>query len=268
MSKIFWYSVALMKIFSWNVNGIRAAQKKGLLDWLQKHKPDILCVQETKAQPNQLDEALLKPDGYHVYWNSAEKKGYSGVATFSRQEPIEVRSGFGIARFDSEGRVLQTEFSEFVLLNIYFPNGGRGEERLKYKLDFYDAALKHCEKLKKKGKRLIVTGDYNTAHHPIDLARPDENEKTSGFMPIERKWLDQWIADGQVDVFRKLYPDAKERYTWWDMRTRARGRNLGWRIDYHFVSEDLMPYVKDATIHEEMMGSDHCPIGLELLNFD
>lgn len=252
-----------MKIISWNVNGIRAAQKKGFLDWLDKTSPDILCVQETKAHPDQLDALLLNPKGYHVSWNSAEKKGYSGVATFTKKKPVNVRTGFGIPSFDSEGRLLLTEFPEFTLLNIYFPNGGRGPERVKYKLDFYDETLKLTQKLKAEGKKVIISGDYNTAHQPIDLARPDENVKTSGFLPEERAWLDKWISHGQVDIFRKFNKEPHQ-YTWWDMRTFARKKNLGWRIDYHFVTPDLVPSVKNAAIHMDIEGSDHCPISLEM----
>lgn len=252
-----------MRIISWNVNGIRAAQKKGFLDWLAKESPDILGVQETKAHPDQLDALLLNPPGYHVSWNSAEKKGYSGVATFSKKKPSRVQKGFGLPEFDSEGRLLLTEFPEFVFLNIYFPNGGRGPERVKHKLGFYEETLKLVQKLKAEGKKVIISGDYNTAHQPIDLARPDENVGTSGFLPEERAWLDRWIAQGQVDIFRKFNKNP-DQYTWWDMRTFARKKNLGWRIDYHFVTEDLIPMVKNASIHMDIEGSDHCPISLEL----
>lgn len=252
-----------MKILSWNVNGIRAAQKKGFLEWLQKETPDILCVQETKAQPDQLDFEILNPPGYHVYWNSAERKGYSGVATFTKERPLKVEKGFGAAAFDSEGRVLLTEYSDFTLLNIYFPNGASGPERLKFKLDFYEATLVFSEKLRKSGKPLIVSGDYNTAHKPIDLARPEENKKTSGFLPEEREWLDRWIESGQIDVFREFNNDPQQ-YTWWDMKTFARERNVGWRIDYHFVTKNFMSAVAGATIHPDIMGSDHCPVGIQL----
>lgn len=252
-----------MKILSWNVNGIRAAQKKGFLDWLARESPDILAVQETKAQPDQLDAVLLNPPGYHVCWNSAEKKGYSGVATFSKIRPAQIKTGFGILRFDHEGRVLVTEFPEFVFLNIYFPNGGRGPERVQYKLEFYEETLRYVQNLKAQGKKVIVSGDYNTAHQPIDLARPEENQETSGFLPEERAWLDKWISHGQVDIFRK-FNSKPEQYTWWDMKTFARKRNVGWRIDYHFVTQDLVANIKDASIHMEVEGSDHCPIGLEL----
>ncbi len=252
-----------MKILSWNVNGIRAVQKKGFLEWLARESPDILCVQETKAHPDQLDVFLLNPAGYYVSWNAAEKKGYSGVATFTKKKPLRESQGFGAARFDSEGRVLVSEFEEFTLLNIYFPNGGRSPERLQFKLEFYEETLRYVEKLKSDGKKVIVSGDYNTAHRPIDLARPEANQNISGFLPEERAWLDKWISHGQIDIFREFNSNP-EQYTWWDMKTGARARNVGWRIDYHFLTKDLRSHARAATIHPEVLGSDHCPIGLQL----
>lgn len=252
-----------MKILSWNVNGIRAAQRKGFLEWLGRESPDILCVQETKAQLDQLDLELVHPAGYHTLWNSAEKKGYSGVAIFSKAKPLSANKGFGIPRFDSEGRVLMAEYEDFYLLNIYFPNGQRNPERLQYKLDFYHETMRFVNRLKKSGKEIITSGDYNTAHKPIDLARPRENEKTSGFLPVERAWLDDWIASGQVDIFREFNREPGH-YTWWDQISGARERNVGWRIDYHFVTEGLAEKIKNATILPHVLGSDHCPVGLEL----
>ena len=252
-----------MKILSWNVNGIRAMQKKGFLEWFAKESPDILCVQETKAHPSQLEESLLHPSGYQVYWSSAERKGYSGVATFTKQKPKDVKMGFGVKRFDAEGRILLAEYSEFTLLNIYFPNGKASPERLQYKLDFYEETLNFVERLKKKGQKVIICGDYNTAHKAIDLKRPKENENVSGFLPIERDWLDRWVQHGQVDIFREFCP-LSEQYTWWDFKTRARDRNVGWRIDYLFVTQDLTPNVKDAGILKDVLGSDHCPVSLDL----
>ncbi len=252
-----------MKIISWNVNGIRAAERKGFLNWLSNESPDVLCVQETKAHPSQLSEALLHPNGYHVSFNSAERKGYSGVATFSKRKPVSVSAGFGVNQFDSEGRVLVTEFPEFTILNIYFPNGKSRPERLEYKLDFYEETLRFVERLKKSGKRVIISGDYNTAHRPIDLARPTENEDVSGFLPVERAWIDRWIESGQVDIFRH-FCDLPNQYTWWDVKTGARGRNVGWRIDYHFVSQDLVERVESADILNKVYGSDHCPVSLTL----
>lgn len=253
----------MIKLLSWNVNGIRAAEKKGFPAWLQKESPDILCVQETKAQPDQLSPALLNPPNYHTFWNSAVRKGYSGVATFTKQKPIASRTGFDVPRFDEEGRVVETEFSDFTLLNIYFPNGKASEERLQYKMEFYEEVLKYFEKLRKKKKKLIITGDVNTAHQPIDLKRPKENEMISGFLPIERAWIDKFLSKGYIDTLR-VFRKEPDLYTWWDMKTGARERNVGWRIDYFYISEDLKSNLKDAFILPEVMGSDHCPVGIKL----
>ncbi len=253
-----------VRILTWNVNGIRAALKKDFLKWLAGASPDILCVQETKARPEQLGPDLLKPNGYEAVWNSAERPGYSGVATFSKTAPLSVKRGLGAERFDREGRVLETDHGDFTLLNIYFPNGGMNDERLKFKLDFYAEALRYFKALRRKGRKLVIAGDYNTAHKPIDLARPKENEKISGFRPEERAWLDRLVEAGFVDTFRALHPDEAGRYTWWDLRTFARERDIGWRIDYHFVSEELRPNLEEAFILPDVMGSDHCPAGLTL----
>ncbi len=252
-----------MKILSWNVNGIRAVQKKGFLEWLAREKPDILGVQETKAKPEQLDMFLMHPEGYHTFWNSAVRPGYSGVALFTRERPVKIGNGFGIKKFDEEGRVIVAEYPEFTLLNIYFPNGKASDERLQYKMDFYAETMKYTKKLKAKGKSVIISGDYNTAHKEIDLARPKENENTSGFLPIERAWLDKWVADGQVDIFREFQKEPGH-YSWWDMKTGARERNVGWRIDYHFVTDSLVPKIKNATILRDVVGSDHAPVSLTL----
>lgn len=253
----------LIRLLSWNVNGIRAIQKKGFLDWFQKENPDVLCLQETKAHPNQLDDALKNVDGYKSYFSSAEKKGYSGVVTYTKLKPIEVQNGLGIKKFDSEGRFIITEFEEFTLFNIYFPNGKASEERLQYKMDFYDSFLKHCKKLLKQNKKIVVCGDVNTAHKEIDLARPKENSKISGFLIEEREWIDKFLEAGFLDTFR-LFNQEPEQYTWWDMVTRARERNVGWRIDYFYISENLKKNITSAAIHSDVMGSDHCPIEIEL----
>jgi exodeoxyribonuclease-3 len=253
-----------VKLISWNVNGIRAIARKGFLDWLADESPDVLCTQETKAHPDQLTKKLRQPPGYHTYWHSAQRKGYSGVATFSRTEPLHVETGFGIEEFDVEGRVLMTAYPGFKLFNVYFPNGKRGPERLDYKLRFYAAFLEYCDGLLAQGDRLIVCGDVNTAHKEIDLARPKENEKVSGFLPEERAWIDRYLAHGFVDVFRAFHPDEPAQYTWWHYVTNARARNVGWRIDYYLVSKSLMPALTDASILSQVMGSDHCPISLEL----
>lgn len=252
-------------IFCWNVNGIRAIQKKGFIDWVKKTSPDIFCLQETKAQVEQLNDEIIKIDKYQSYFFSAERKGYSGVATYSRIKPINVKFGFGKPFYDCEGRVIETEFDNFTLFNVYFPNGGRGPERVKYKLDFYDELFFHIEKMRKKKKNIIVCGDYNTAHKEIDLARPKENENNTGFLPEERAWIDNIINLGYIDIFRE-YNKEPCQYTYWDMFTRARERNVGWRIDYFFISKEMKDMVKNAKIHQNVMGSDHCPIELEIIN--
>ncbi|MCH7965353.1 MAG: exodeoxyribonuclease III [Bacteroidetes bacterium] len=252
-----------VRFLSWNVNGIRAAYKKGFIDWFAKEKPEILCVQETKATKEQLPDDLINVNGYNSFFSSAEKKGYSGVATFSKTEPVKVSNGIGIKKFDSEGRFLVTEFDKFVLFNIYFPNGKAKKERLQYKMDFYEAFLKHLKKLLKQDKKIVICGDVNTAHKDIDLARPKENEKISGFLPEEREWIDKLLEAGFTDTFRK-FNQKPEQYTWWDMMTRARDRNVGWRIDYFFISDNLKDNLKNALILPEVMGSDHCPVGIEL----
>ena len=252
-----------MKVLSWNVNGIRAVDRKGFFQWFTKEKPDVICLQEIKAQKEQLPSHLRNTPNYHLYINSAEKKGYSGVATYTKQKPLDVKMGFGIEKFDREGRILITEYSKFILFNIYFPNGKKNQERLDYKLDFYDTFLAYADNLKAKGKNIVVCGDFNTAHKEIDLARPKENEKISGFLPIERAWIDTFIDHGYIDTFREFNKQS-EQYSWWDMKTRARERNVGWRIDYFFVNKEFMKYVKNAFILQEVLGSDHCPIGIEI----
>ena len=251
------------RILSWNVNGIRAVYKKGFLEWFFKEKADIVCVQETKAWAEQLVDELRNPVGYSSYFAEAERKGYSGVALYTRLEPREVRTGFGHKRFDDEGRTLAVDFGDFILYNVYFPNGKASKERLQYKMDFYEAFLSHMNELKRKGRKVVVCGDVNTAHHEIDLAHPKENEKTSGFLPEEREWIDRFLQCGFIDVFR-MFNDKPEQYTWWDMRTRARERNIGWRIDYFYVSENLQESVASARILADVQGSDHCPIDITL----
>ena len=252
-----------MKVLSWNVNGIRAVDRKGFFQWFTKEKPDVICLQEIKAQKEQLPSHLRNTPNYHLCINSAEKKGYSGVATYTKQKPLDVKMGFGIEKFDREGRILITEYSRFILFNIYFPNGKKNQERLDYKLDFYDTFLAYADNLKAKGKNIVVCGDFNTAHKEIDLARPKENEKISGFLPIERAWIDTFIDHGYIDTFREFNKQS-EQYSWWDMKTRARERNVGWRIDYFFVNKEFMKYVKNAFILQDVLGSDHCPIGIEI----
>jgi len=251
------------KLISWNVNGIRAAEKKGFLDWLAQCQADVVALQETKASPEQLSPALLNPPGYQSAWNSAEKKGYSGTVTYSRQAPSKVLTGLNERRFDTEGRVLIHEFEPFILFNIYFPNGGRGAEWVSHKLAFYRRFLEVAQGYMQAGRPVVVTGDFNTAYAEIDLARPKENVAHSGFMPEERQGLGEFFQLGLVDSFRYLHPDTV-KYTWWDQVTRARERNVGWRLDYFMVSPDLKERIRAADIHDEVPGSDHCPISLVL----
>jgi exodeoxyribonuclease III len=252
-----------MKFYSWNVNGIRAVQKKGFLDWLAQADPDILCLQETKAHPDQLDEGLLHPPGYQTYWAAAEKKGYSGVALYAKQAPQSVQIGLGRPEFDSEGRTIIADYGDFVFLGAYFPNGKDDHSRVPYKMAYKAAFLETCQAYRQQGKGVIFCGDVNTAHQEIDLSNPKQNQKTTGFLPIERAWIDEIVALGYVDTFRYQHPDQTDVYTWWSMVTRARERNVGWRIDYFFVSEDLLPRLGPAQTHPGIMGSDHCPVSIE-----
>ncbi|MDD5439383.1 MAG: exodeoxyribonuclease III [Candidatus Omnitrophica bacterium] len=252
-----------MKILSWNVNGLRAVHKKGFLEWLKTAKPDILCVQETKAGIADLPPELTTIPGYHSYFSEADKKGYSGTALYTRKEPDKISSSFGAKKYDNEGRIIRADFNDTVLFNIYFPNGKASPERLAYKYGFYDAFLDALDKLKKHNKKVIITGDVNTAHKEIDLARPKENSKISGFLPEERAWIDKVVEHGFIDTFR-MFQDGPGHYTWWDLMTGARERNVGWRIDYFFVSENLKASVKNAFILPDVMGSDHCPVGIDL----
>lgn len=253
-----------MKLVSWNVNGIRAIVKKGFFDYLDETSPDILCLQETKAHEDQLDETLLTPPQYYTYWHAGEKRGYSSVATFTKKKPSRVLRGTELLALDTEGRILMTEYQDFLLYNVYFPNGGRSDERLRFKLEFYDRILDHFEAMRAAGNPLVICGDVNTAHREIDLKNPKENVKNSGFMPIEREWLDRVFALGYIDTFRHLHPEEPDWYSWWDMRTRARERNAGWRIDYFLLTPDLTPRLRAATIEMDVTGSDHAPVVLEL----
>ena len=251
------------RALSWNVNGVRAVLKKGFLDWFAGESPDILCIQETKAWAEQLPESLTNIPGYHAFYCSGERKGYSGVALYTKVPPQDVRYGFGNETYDKEGRTIVADYGDFVLLNIYFPNGRSSQERLDYKMDFYDAFLAFTEGLKAQGKNVLVCGDVNTAHKAIDLARPKENENTSGFLPLERAWMDKFLDHGYVDTFR-MFNDQPGNYSYWDMITRARDRNVGWRIDYFFANEGFRENISNAFILPDVMGSDHCPVGIEL----
>ncbi len=252
----------MKRLLSWNVNGLRAIERKGLVDWMQREQPDIVCLQETKAHPDQLSEALREPAGYHAYFATAEKKGYSGIAVYSRAEPLSVQQ-LGVARFDSEGRVLILEYPEFYFIGAYFPNSQDGGRRLAYKLEFCDTLFKIMNELTGSGCNVVLSGDYNIAHRPIDLAHPEENEGNAGYLPEEREWMERFIGSGYVDTFRAFTPDP-HNYTWWSYRAGARRRNIGWRIDYHCVNAALLASVERSIIRPEVAGSDHCPIELVL----
>ncbi len=255
-------------MISWNVNGIRAAERKGFVPWLEKGTHDIVCLQETKVHDhNILNEALKNPKGYTAFWHGAqEKKGYSGTVIYTKETPEKVLIDFGDSLLSKEGRVVQANYSSFILFNIYFPNGGRSDERLQYKLQFYKEFLLYIQQLKERSDLpIIFCGDVNTAHHEIDLARPQQNINTSGFMPIERVWLDQFEQAGFIDTFRTIHPKKAEVYSWWDMKTRARSRNVGWRIDYFFADKKIKKDIKKAAVLTEKEGSDHCPVQLDIL---
>ena len=255
-----------LKLVSWNVNGIRAIMKKDFLSIFNQIDADIFALQETKIQEEQRSEDMIHIEGYQSFWSYAEtRKGYSGVAVYSRHEPQAVNTKMGFPGFDNEGRMVELVFKDYVFLNIYFPNGQKNEERLQYKLEFYKHLFDYLEKYKRQKKPVIITGDYNTAHNEIDLKRPKQNENTSGFMRIERDWLDRICEMGYVDTFRHLYPEI-EKYSWWSYRFNARKNNTGWRIDYFFITQDVIDkgWLKDAFIDNEIFGSDHCPVGITL----
>lgn len=254
-----------MKITTWNVNGFRAILKKDFKQNIQILDPDILCIQETKARLDQISEDDLQIDGYQLLWNAAERPGYSGVATYYKSEICikETELGIGVEEFDIEGRTIKFVIDNIVLYNIYFPNGQRGQDRVDFKLRFYEKLLDNCQKLHAAGKQVIITGDFNTAHTEIDLANPKENAKTSGFLPEEREWVTKFLKSGFKDAYRELYPD-RVQYTWWTYRFNARPRGIGWRLDYYLVSDAFMIKVKDVIVHDEIMGSDHCPVSIEI----
>ncbi len=256
----------MKKIISWNVNGIRAVYKKGFFEQLlQDEQPDILCLQETKATPDQLPPEILNPDGYQSYFHfPTEKKGYSGVAIYSKETPVRVARDLGIEAFDQEGRLIMAEYKDFILINTYFPNGGGAPERLRYKLDFYEYFLEYVEKLRKKQPNIIFCGDVNVAHKPIDLARPKENETHVGFLPIERAWVDKVMSRDWIDIYRHFNPEKVGAYTYWDMKTFSRERNVGWRIDYFFTTPEMLPSIKSVAILDNILGSDHCPVKIVL----
>lgn len=251
-----------MRIVSWNVNGIRAAENKGLFDWMHQESPDILCLQETKAQEEQLKKRFFEQEGYTAYWNSAEKKGYSGVAVYAKKKP-ESTDVLGDREFDNEGRTLILDYGSFVLINGYFPNSQPEGRRLDHKLTFCKRIREYCGKLAAAGRSFVLTGDFNIAHRPIDLARPKQNERNPGYLPEEREWMSDFLGDGYIDTFRH-FNDEPGHYTWWSYRFAAREKNIGWRIDYFVVDSGLIDRVEASEILSDVYGSDHCPIRLTL----
>lgn len=258
-----------MKIYSWNVNGIRAVSKKGFWDWFKEIDADIVCLQEVKAFKEQAEKEFDLPENYYDYWHNGTRKGYSGVLTLSKKEAKNINHEFTepVEIFNTDGRIIETEFDDFVLLNIYFPNGNpkaNGDEMLSHKLKFYESFLNYVNALKAEGKSIIACGDYNIVHTEIDIARPKENQKSIGFLPEERAWISKIIENGYIDVFRHFNPDLLDKYTWWSYRAGARQRNVGWRIDYFFVTEDLVDRIKDVGHKDDVLGSDHCPLYIEI----
>lgn len=249
-------------VLSWNVNGLRAALKNGFMEWFRAENPDILCLQETRVMPKELDAQILRPEGYESFWNPARKPGYSGTAVYTRSKPVSVAT-LGAPEFDDEGRLQIIEYPEFTILNGYWPNSQDERARLVYKLDYVKAVTHAANRLVKKGRNVVLCGDFNIAHKPIDLARPNDNEDNPGYYIEEREAMTAFLQAGYVDTFRH-FCDEPGQYTWWSYRTRARARNVGWRLDYHCVNRGFIDHVKRAWILSDVMGSDHCPVGIEI----
>lgn len=254
-----------LRLFSWNVNGLRSCAKKGFLEWLEAAQPDVVGLQEVRALPEQLPEEVREPADYRAHFFPAQRPGYSGVALLSRVAPRSITlGGLGEERFDGEGRLVIADLGDLLFYTGYFPNGGNDLSRVPYKLEFSEAVLQHAERERARGRSIVICGDLNTAHHEIDLANPRSNQKNTGFLPEERAWLTRFADHGYVDVFRRLHPGEPGHYTWWSNRPGVRARNVGWRIDHFWISPDLVDHVVAARIHPQVMGSDHCPIELEL----
>jgi len=253
-----------MKIISYNVNGIRSAMNKNLAGWLKEVSPDVFCIQETKAQPEQIDTMLFSEMGYTCFFHSALKKGYSGVAIFTKIPPDNVVIGMDNHKYDSEGRVIRADFDDLTLICVYIPSGSSGGERQQFKMEFLDDFIKFITHLRQTRPNIIVCGDYNICHKPIDINHPERQTGVSGFLPEERQWMDDYEATGMVDSFREFDKSA-EKYSWWSFRTDARSRNMGWRIDYHWVSEQLKPRLQSAAILSDAVHSDHCPVMVEVM---
>ncbi len=253
----------MKRIVSYNLNGIRSALNKGLFEWFAESSPDVLCIQETKAQPDQVELEAFRKMGYRDYWHSAEKKGYSGVLILTREKPDHVEIGMRNPRYDAEGRVIRADYGELSILDVYIPSGTTGDIRQEIKMAFLDEFLNYLNELRKSKPKLLVCGDFNIAHNEIDIHNPAGNKNNSGFLPEERAWMDKFVAHGYIDTFRHFNKEPNH-YTWWDLKSGARERNVGWRLDYFFVSENLLPSVSRAFIMPEVMGSDHCPVGIVL----
>lgn len=253
----------MAKFLSYNVNGIRAAMNKDWLGWLKKENPDVICLQETKIQPGQIDLAPIEDLGYHTYWFSAQKKGYSSVAILSKKKPNHVAYGCGIEAYDNEGRILRADFGDFSVLSCYFPSGTTGEDRQAFKMEFLRDFRKYITNLRKERPKLLISGDVNICHEPIDIHNPVSNKNSSGFLPEERAWVSDFLNDGFIDTFRHLNKEP-HNYTWWSYRFNSRAKNLGWRIDYHFITDNLKGNLKKASIIPDAIHSDHCPISVDL----
>ena len=256
-----------MKIISWNVNGIRACERKGFLDFVKKHKPDILCLQETKAHVEQLESSLRQIKSYEAYWSISEVPGYSGVVTYTKNKPLSTSYEMGIYKFDREGRFIITNYGEFILFNIYFPNGAKDDTRHFFKQEFLKQLYYYLKKIIEQGKEIIVVGDYNVAHLDIDVYNPAAFSKTSGFLPEERNWFQSFLSLGFTDGYRHFYPKQENAFTWWSYKENARKNNRGWRIDHICVTQGLKKRLKDVEILSQVIGSDHCPIQVTLSEF-
>jgi exodeoxyribonuclease-3 len=253
-----------LKITTWNINGLRSALSKGLVAWMKSNQADVYCFQEIKADRPIIDGLMEHFPEYHLFWNPAERRGYSGVLTLTKKAPHESQLCIGSKIFDREGRIIITYLEDLVLFNLYFPQGRRDKSRVEYKLAFYALILEICDQFLQRGKQIILAGDFNTAHKEIDLANPRQNQNNTGFLHSEREWLDHYLDHGFVDIFRMRYPQ-RVQYTWWTYRVNARQRNIGWRLDYFLVSENLVNRVVDVIIQEDVQGSDHCPVSFILL---